>query len=163
MPKPGIVNEIVNLKGEVIALLRKGGFELAKWRSNCQSVMEEEMDLKVVIEPDGDSVLGINWNYRTDEIQFEVQDCIQPEVITKRVITSEAARVFDPQGYLAPITIRAKFAIQEQWRLRSDWDVPFSEQHQQDWRNFYEANWSNKNSAMVEYDACIENPDSHVL
>lgn len=28
-------SEAVILKAEVIALLRNGGFELAKWRSNC--------------------------------------------------------------------------------------------------------------------------------
>lgn len=34
--------ELRLLKGEVIALLQKGGFVLAKWRSNCESMMEKE-------------------------------------------------------------------------------------------------------------------------
>lgn len=137
-------SSLANLKGEVIALLRKGGFELAKWRSNCQAIMEEESDPKLVIEPDSTSVLGIVWNYRNDEFQFKLQVRIQPDVVTKRVITSEAARIFDPQGYLAPLTIRAKFFIQESWRADQDntnhdkWDMPLAQSIQQEWKEYYD-------------------------
>lgn len=99
--------QIVNVKGEVAVLLQKGGFELAKWRSNCAAAAEETDSTKAVSEQDSTSVLGIMWNFNNDEFQFKVQGREQPEVITKGVIASEAARFYDPQGYVTPITIRA--------------------------------------------------------
>lgn len=105
-----------DLKKELIALLRKGGFELAKWRSNCESIMEEQMDAKVVTEQGSTSVLGIAWNYGSDEFQFDVKERPQPDEITKRIITGEAARIFDPQGYVTPITVSCSsksYGVQE--------------------------------------------------
>lgn len=59
------------------------------------------------------SMLGVVWKYRIEEFRFQIIDRKQPELITKRVITSEAARVFDQQGYWTPVTIRAELFIQE--------------------------------------------------
>lgn len=129
---------VVLLKKEMIDLLRKGGFELAKWRSNCVDIMLEEVDPKTVSEQGSTSVLGIVWNYKDDDFQFKVQSRIQPEVITKRVMTSEAARIFDPQGLVTPITIRAKLFIQQLWRTGSDWDKPLTPELQSQWKNFYD-------------------------
>lgn len=112
---------------------------MAKWRSNCNAIMtEEQIEAKDVKEQDSTSVLGIMWNYKDDEFQFKVQHRDQPQVITKRIMTSEAARIYDPQGYVTPITIRAKLYIQELWREGSDWDKPLTQELQAEWRNFYE-------------------------
>lgn len=73
--------------------------------------MEEENDPKTVNEQGSTSVVGISWNYKTEEFQFMVQDRIQPEVITKRVIISAAVQIFDSHGYLKPIRIIAKLYI----------------------------------------------------
>lgn len=130
----------LTLKGEVIALLQKGGFELAKWKSNCKAIMSETVNEpgKIVCEQDSTSVLGIVWNYKEDEFQFKVQNRKQPEVIMKRVITSEAARIYDPQGYVTLITIRAKLYNQELWRTGSDWDAPLTSELQNGWKSIYE-------------------------
>lgn len=76
------------------------------------------------------------WNYGTDEFQFKVQSRKQPDVLTKRIVTSEAARIFDPQGYVAPITVRAKMFIQQLWRVKGGWDDPLPLQLQEEWRTF---------------------------
>lgn len=80
--------------------------------------MSEDGELEALTEQDSTSVLGIMWNYRTDEFQFKVHSRSQPDVLTKRLVTSEAGRIFDPQGYLAPITIRSKLFIQRLWDNR---------------------------------------------
>lgn len=100
--------------------------------------MSEEVDSKIVHGQDSTSILGIVWNFKDDEFQFKVQKRAQPDIITKRVITSEAARIFDPQGYVTPVTIRAKLFIQELWRTKSDWDEPLSPELQAEWKAFYE-------------------------
>lgn len=114
------------------------GFELARWRSNCESVMEEESDPKLVTEQNSTSVLEIVWNYRTDEFQSKVQNRPQADVITKRIITSEAARIFDPLGYVTPVTMGARFFIQESWRKKLDWDQQVPPALQEAWKLFYD-------------------------
>lgn len=65
------------------------------------------------------------------------EDCEIPKKLTKRIITGMAARVFDPQGYVAPVTIRAKLIIQELWRLDKKWDDLLPEGLQKEWIGFY--------------------------
>lgn len=106
-------SEAMKLKTQLSALLGHGGFNLAKWCSNYDGIMEGENDAKLVTERDSTSVLGIVWKFNTDELQFKVQTREQPEILTKRIVTSEAARIFDSQGYVAPITVQARIFIQQ--------------------------------------------------
>lgn len=128
--------EAKQLKSELTALLQSGGFELTKWCSNYDVIMNEQIDSKLVTEQDSTSVLGLVWNFRTDELQFRVQQRTQPEIITKRLVTSEAAKIFDPQGYVAPVTIRAKLSIQETWRDHKTWDEPLPAEFTAEWKAF---------------------------
>lgn len=59
-----------------------------------------------------------------DAFHFKIADQVQPQKLTKRIIASNSARIFDPQGYLAPVTIRAKLLIQELWKAKCEWDAP---------------------------------------
>lgn len=132
------VEQAVMLKKELIQLLDQGGLELAKWRSNIAQLLTEEEDWKTIEMPDNVSVLGLKWDYKQDEFCFEFEPRTQPDVITKRYITSEAAKNFDPQGWVAPKTLEAKLFIQEAWRAGSDWDKPLPSELQQKWKAFYE-------------------------
>ncbi|XP_024882128.1 uncharacterized protein LOC112461207, partial [Temnothorax curvispinosus] len=65
-------------------------------------------------------VLGLRWYPQTDNFGFQVhpldRDC------TKRTILSELARIFDPLGFLTPLTFAAKRLIQQLWVLKLEWD-----------------------------------------
>lgn len=128
--------EAIQMKQQLTALLKLGGFPLPMWRSNCKNLLETETDEKLVTEWDSTSVLGIAWNYRADEFSFKVQSRIQPDVLTKRIVTSEAARIYDPQGYVVPITVRAKMFIQELWKIKKGSDDPLPDRFQEEWRAF---------------------------
>lgn len=130
-------NEAVVLKGDMIKLLNQGGFELAKWRSNCSKLADTRLNAKNVSEPTNTSVLGVVWDFTADEFQFRVRVEEMMGPLTKRKITSMAARVFDPQGYVSPVTIRAKLFIQKLWQLNKNWDEPLSEPLQGEWKSFY--------------------------
>lgn len=107
------IQEVHELKQELIDLLAKGGFELAKWTSNSALLAGQDSDFKEINEADSSSVLGVFWDYDQDQFQLKVQTRPAPRALTKRVVASESARIFDPQGYLSPVTVRAKLFIQE--------------------------------------------------
>ncbi|XP_046608774.1 uncharacterized protein LOC124299556 [Neodiprion virginianus] len=53
------------------------------------------------------------------------------------IILSQAAQLFDPLGWLTPITTRAKITIQSTWLINAKWDDPLPQHILQDWREFH--------------------------
>jgi len=46
----------------------------------------------------------------------------EPHVVSKRVIFSEVAKLFDPLGLLGPVIVIAKLILQDLWQLAIQWD-----------------------------------------
>lgn len=122
------VEETINLKRDIDSLLRAGGLILRKWRSNSWNVIEEldelgEDELNIKLQDDGDtSVLGLRWNVRSDTFCFSVKEEKAIVSTTKRIMLSEVARLFDPTGFLSPVTIVGKTIIQRLWQENCGWD-----------------------------------------
>lgn len=121
------LEEALILKNQLISLLQKGGFDLRKWASNSLSFLETipECDRQLQSLPfhADDSVvkiLGLKWLPTADVFSYTVESINRP--CTKRSILSELARIFDPLGFLAPITFFAKYLIQYLWTLGLSWD-----------------------------------------
>lgn len=115
-------------KDQLIALFKLGGFHLRKWVSNNAQLL---LDLPIQDRLTGSvsldnyetqilKILGLKWDPHTDAFLFEIQPLDRP--CTKRSILSELARVFDPLGFLSPITIQIKTYIQKLWILGIGWD-----------------------------------------
>lgn len=125
---------------EVEACLRTGGFELAKWVSNAPAVLNNASDTRAKAIDDNEdvSVLGLVWDPAADRLRFKValNDRVPP--LTKRLIASDGARIFDPNGYLAPITISAKLFMQNLWRIGVEWDEQLNEDITNGWQQFYQ-------------------------
>ncbi|XP_062704119.1 uncharacterized protein LOC115258504 [Aedes albopictus] len=67
--------------------------------------------------------LGINWYPSDDEYGFKVN--FSPSSInTKRQMISDSARLFDPFGWLAPVTAKIKILYQHLWLFDVGWDDP---------------------------------------
>lgn len=104
-------------------LLLKGGFELAKWRSSSNDVEECLKDEpEFTIKETETSILGLRWNPTNDCFSFKIKRSKLPSKITKRTIISEVAKLYDPNGFLAPIIIIGKVFIQDLWRINVAWD-----------------------------------------
>lgn len=117
------------LKGQVSHILCSGGFVLRKWMSNEKEVLLEGSDGENVehyISDDSSAqkTLGLYWNSKEDSFYFQIgqERDSKNKVVTKRLILSSVAQIFDPLGILAPVVIRAKIILQLLWKAKLDWD-----------------------------------------
>lgn len=94
-------------------------FEMHKVASNVPKILNsipEENQLSHLDSSTITKVLGISWDREVDEVFIKVT--IHPlSKITKRVITSIVAQIYDPLGLISPVLLPAKLIIQEIWLL----------------------------------------------
>lgn len=111
------------IKKDLTTVLDDGGFVLDKWMSNAPELLEGHEESERSLEKGNDTnVLGIVWNSAEDVLKFKINLVEDQPILTKRIITSQAAKVYDPIGFLLPVTIQAKLFIQNLWRVGGEWD-----------------------------------------
>ncbi|XP_029164752.1 uncharacterized protein LOC114935963 [Nylanderia fulva] len=124
---------------QVCSLLRCGQFNLRKWSSNSSTLLSDidDSDHGLACSKDlqpGEKVkvLGICWHPAKDVFQFRIS-CPPSVSITKRSTLSNIARIFDPLGWSAPVTITAKIFLQRLWQSQLDWDDQFPPDLADEW------------------------------
>ena len=110
-----------NLIKELCDTCSKGGLRLTKFTSNSkevlQSIPREEHSkelLKRDLNCDGlpmERALGIQWNVDADQFSFSIS--INEKPFTRRGILSIVSSVYDPMGFVAPVTLTARQILQE--------------------------------------------------
>lgn len=140
-------SEVVSLCEELISLLHLGGFTLHKWGSNSVDVLNS---LPVGDNPpqasyaikmqDSVKTLGIKWNPVKDcfELKLPYFELNKTCKLTKRVVLSEIAKIYDPLGWLSPVVIVFKVFIQRLWLLGLSWDDELPEGYQTEWLSLQE-------------------------
>ncbi|CAL8128699.1 unnamed protein product [Orchesella dallaii] len=126
---------------EIINLCNSAGFNIRKWSSNDPVLLDSiPIELRETNEPVplqhdiGVKTLGIHWHPKEDNYKFKINiPNDATATYTKRIILSEMSQLFDPLGWLAPVTIKAKILMQQIWKLQIDWDVALPENIQQEW------------------------------
>ncbi|XP_024893753.1 uncharacterized protein LOC112468697 [Temnothorax curvispinosus] len=115
-------------RDQLVALLRCGKFELRKWASNSPILLADidSSDHGLVITKqiaidDQLKVLGIAWNPSRDVFQFKVS-LGSLTLQSKRAILSAIARLYDPLGWVTPVTVSAKIIMQQLWGVQIEWD-----------------------------------------
>ncbi|XP_072400416.1 uncharacterized protein [Diabrotica undecimpunctata] len=123
------LEEAQTLVDELVALLKLGGFELRKWCSNEPKLLSQFPEShinphSINFDPEANGpslkILGLKWIAQSDVFQFSVK--LQDVPCTKRSFLSELARIYDPCGYLTPITFFIKHLIQQLWATGLKWD-----------------------------------------
>ncbi|XP_033222802.1 uncharacterized protein LOC117176657 [Belonocnema kinseyi] len=122
-----------------------GGLPLKKWNSNSHELMQRIPEDLHALSPDiswqsetSVSMLGLTWKPSTDCFIFQVDLRPIKDVITKRLVVSQAAQLFDSLGWLAPVIIVAKIFIRELWKPNLSWDDPLPEGVSHRWIKYYE-------------------------
>ncbi|XP_050056092.1 uncharacterized protein LOC126549769 [Aphis gossypii] len=120
---------VLELQRQLISLLRKGGFNLRKWASNCDAILkgipaeDRAMDPSFELKDDQSvKVLGLHWSTNSDILGYHINiNQVNP---IKRSILSAIARLYDPVGTLGPVIFWAKRVLQELCIEKLDWDEP---------------------------------------
>ena len=89
--------------------------QLGKWSSNQPSLLQDLPSDDIVGIPVGSgeivSILGLKWCPNSDTLVFQASLIPINGAITKRMILSHIAKLFDPLGFLAPIIVFAKLLL----------------------------------------------------
>ncbi|XP_065061333.1 uncharacterized protein LOC135688421 [Rhopilema esculentum] len=147
-------------------IMASGGFNLRKWNSNDNNVSQEISKLEnskvlcgndKVVEDDQTyskyvngavktddqlRVLGIGWDNSADTLQVELSGVVEfakTLPITKRSVLKIAAKIFDPMGYLAVLTINYKAFFQQLCLKKLAWDDELDEENRKKYVSLIEA------------------------
>lgn len=127
------------IKGQLIELFKAGGFNLRKWKSNETALLEtipnENENSFQFRQEESTKTLGLKWTPSTDQFSFELKmlTFVHDERITKRELLSEISKVFDPLGWLSPVTTKLKLLFQSIWQLKLNWNDSLPENIHNDW------------------------------
>lgn len=134
----------MQLKNELISITKLANFKLHKWVSNSSELLsdlpQESLGFKTK-EIDQDKsvvkILGLSYDASADEFQPSDRVIGTVELPTKRSVLSAISRLFDPMGYVGPVTMKAKLILQLLWQNDLDWDTPLPNELIQIWESFY--------------------------
>ncbi len=123
-------------------MLSKSSLNLHKVASNRASVMEafpsneRATDLKD-LDFSKDPIplqrsLGISWNLKTDCFTFKASQDLKP--FTRRGILSTVNSLYDPLGFVCPITIQGKALVRELSTIQQDWDTVLPSDKEGPWK-----------------------------
>ncbi|XP_046592768.1 uncharacterized protein LOC107217180 [Neodiprion lecontei] len=121
------IEKAVSLQQQVSKILQRGQFQLRKWRSNDDRALvnlshDSEADSLFKLDKEGAlKTWGLLWDAKTDIMQYSVT-IDESTKISKRLVLSKIAQIFDPLGLLGSILINAKCIMQQIWQLQTGWD-----------------------------------------
>ena len=129
------VEKAVELKEQAIEIFEDATFTLHKWQSNVAEL--EEYPVLPVDKEDtfakqqlgeshagGSSLLGLGWNKKRDEIIISFPDWEADP--TKRGILRKLASIYDPLGFVSPMTLVGKCLYRTVCCEKLAWDAQLS-------------------------------------
>ncbi|XP_070510399.1 uncharacterized protein [Cardiocondyla obscurior] len=120
------ISEVINMRNEVVQVLRQGCFELGKWRASSpellRGVVNQASGSLSISQEENARILGLAWNMDDDTFHFSYKGSEQLRMITKRNILSEVLKLFNPLGLIGSVVVLAKIIMQDFWSARVDWD-----------------------------------------
>jgi len=110
-------------------------FNLRSWASNSKKLQQLANTDNVANKDTNVNLLGLKWNISTDTITFTYKEILSSDtlVLSKQTVLQCSSRLYDPLGFLSPVTIQAKIFIQELWQQKITWDGPLQETLRDRW------------------------------
>ncbi len=137
------VEEADRLRTQLCDLLSQADMVLRKWRTNSAETRARIPDH--LLEKDNASLpltdpsltpkaLGIHWDVGSDTLRVSVPSPLPDSMdVTKRIIASGTAGVFDVLGLFSPAIIPARIILQDTWKRSIPWDKPVPQDLRDQW------------------------------
>jgi len=108
--------------------------EISEDAENEDELSYAKQQLEVKSREYHNGLLGLKWNKSTNEIAVTIpEEFARP---TKRQILGKVARIYDPFGLIAPITLQGKLLYRSACDEKSAWDAALSVPLQQQWNKW---------------------------
>ena len=176
-----------SLMSDIDYILKEGGFKIKEWVTTLKGNIESGSPISIA-NKDEDKVLGMLLNSALDHFKFQInlnfskwsnnvrsepnicEDEFEsrfPTVLTRRLIMSQIASLYDPLGLLTPYTLQAKLLMRqiilEQRTLKDTseeltWDIPISEQLYCKWKSYFRNMFRIRD---LVFHRCVK-PDSYI-
>lgn len=133
--------DAVELKKQLVQLLKCGGFDLSKWKTNTPQLLDNDTTYSAPIdlstpEENWVKVLGLQWDPQSDSFSFSIGETNPNQ--TKRGVLSTLARLYDPLGFLTPLTFSMKKFVQDLWIAGYSWDQELAQVLINSWKTIVE-------------------------
>ena len=129
--------EAIQLFHQLRAVLKKGGFDLRKWRTSSAEVLahipndlQEHDPIKTSTATHSSThskALGLHWDSTMDVMSPAISSSTLTSP-TKRGLVSSIFKTYDVLGWMAPTTLQMKILIQGLWKTAKGWDDAAPEQ-----------------------------------
>ncbi|XP_070550260.1 uncharacterized protein [Ptychodera flava] len=134
----GSSEQAYNFYTEAKQIFQDASMNLRDWSSNSQELLshipeyDQSKSKKI-------KVLGTGWNVQEEVLTVSGPDKDKiSSVATKREALQAVSSVFDPLGFLIPVTLKAKLFLQELWKDNLKWDDKLPEPRQSQWYSIAE-------------------------
>ena len=116
--------------------LQEAGMNLRQWTSNSEALNRKAQEHNIQAAPTT-KILGLTWNSTSDTLLLSIEKMIRERdaitITTKRTTLSFASKLFDPLGFVEPITVKAKIMIQDLWKQTLSWDESLPDEQKEQW------------------------------
>ena len=116
--------------------LQEAGMNLRQWTSNSEALNRIAQEDHIQADPTT-KILGLTWNSTSDTLSLSIEKMIRERdaitKTTKRTTPSFASKLFDPLGFVEPITVKAKIMIQDLWKQTLSWDESLPDEQKEQW------------------------------
>ena len=118
-----------------LELMSQANFNLRSWSSNSHHLQTVTTRDKTSNPKPTLGLLGLRWNTITDTLSLAPKQ-LPPNnttFITKRDVLQTSSQIYDPLGWVTPVTVRAKILLQEIWQTKLTWDKPLPKEITNTW------------------------------
>ncbi|XP_033221099.1 uncharacterized protein LOC117175502 [Belonocnema kinseyi] len=123
------VKNLYSFMHDAKTVMESGHFDLRGWEHTNDGN-----------SPNLSGVIGLLWDKQQDPLSLNLSglDKLEFEIVTKRNILSIAHRIFDPLGFVCPVSLGSKILLQEAWAANLTWDEEVSESIKKKFANWIE-------------------------
>ena len=141
--KPDVKSSIKFIK-EVKQLCQKGGFNLTKFVTNSNKVLQSIANQDKTLVKDAplengkiqekERALGVLWNLKDDTFDHCLD--LKEGQSTRRGILSTISSIYDPLGFVSPFILKGRILLQKLCEMKYGWDDPLPSTVVTPWTNW---------------------------